>query len=430
MLTGVMTNKPMALLRLRSYITSTPRGWLGQSIRTLSFLDKVVPNQHVEHPRFALLPALLVELALFGCGPSHPPQNQAPEVGIVVIKPQSVPLTTDLPGRVSPYLTSDVRPQVTGILKSILFKEGGNVTAGQALYQIDPAPYQAAYDSAKATVANAQANLTTTRLKAERFAALLKQNAIAKQDVDDAEAVYKQSIANVAQQKANLESARINLGYTRITAPISGRIGRSVVRPGALLTAQQATALATIQTLDPIYVDMNQSSAELVQLEQAAASGQLSRRVPSTASVTLKLEDGTPYMHDGTLQFSEVTVDPTTGAVVLRAVFPNQEGLLLPGMYVRATIIEGIARNAILAPQRGVSRNERGEPTALVVDNHGIARLRTLTAPRVVGDNWLVTAGLSAGDRLIIEGVQNAQPDHAVHAVAAGSPPAGGGNMQ
>ena len=430
MLTGETTNKPMALLRLRSYACFTLPGSLRQSVRTPAHWDLVVPNQYVELPRSALVAAVVLGLAISGCSRAHAPVNQAPEVGVVVIKPQSVPLTAELPGRVDPFLTSDVRPQVTGILQSILFKEGGNVTAGQPLYQIDPAPYQAAYDSAKAMVVNAEANLTTTKLKAERYQSLLKANAIAKQLVDDAVAAYKQAEATVGQQKANLESAQINLGYTRIVAPISGRIGRSVVRPGALLTAQQATALATIQTLDPIYVDMNQSSSELVQLEQAAAAGQLSRKTPATAAVALKLEDGTSYAHDGTLQFSEVTVDPTTGAVVLRAVFPNTEGLLLPGMYVRATIIEGIAHNAILAPERGVSRNEKGEATALVVDKLGIARLRILTAPRVVGDNWLVTKGLAAGDKLIVEGVQNVQPDHLVRAVAAGSPPPGGGSMQ
>ncbi len=361
---------------------------------------------------------------LAGCGPSHGPANQAPEVGIVILKPQSVPLTAELPGRTDPLATSDVRPQVNGILKSILFEEGGLVHTGQPLYQIDPAPYQAAFDSAKAALENAEANLVTTKLKAERYKALLAQNAISKQDYDDQEALYKQSLANVAQQKANLEAAAINLGYTRITAPITGRIGRSVVRPGSLLTANQTTALATIQTLDPIYVDVNQSSAELMQLEISAAAGQMSRRTPATATATLQMEDGTPYAHAGTLEFSEVTVDPATGAVVLRAKFPNPDGLLLPGMYVRATIIEGIAHDAILAPQRGVSHNEKGEPTALIVDKHGIARLRQLTAPRVIGNNWLVTSGLQAGDRLIVEGLQKAEPDKPVHAVPAGSPPA------
>ena len=358
---------------------------------------------------------------LVACGPSKRPAPPPPDVGVVTLEPTSVPLTTELPGRTDPFATSDVRPQVTGILKARMFTEGGLVQVGQPLYQIDSAPYQAAYDSAKAALANAQANLTTTRLKAERYAALLKQNAIAKQDYDDTEAAYKQAAANVEQQKANLEAAHINLGYTRVTAPITGRIGRSLFTVGALVTANQTNVLSTIQTLDPIYVDMDQSSAELVRLEQAAAAGQMSRQAPSAARVTLKLEDGTPYAHDGILQFSEVTVDPTTGAVILRAKFPNPEGLLLPGMYVRATIIEGIANNVILAPQRGVGRNEKGDPTALIVDRHGIARLRVLSASRAVGSNWLVTSGLAAGDRLIVDGLQKVQPDQPVHAVPTGS---------
>lgn len=380
------------------------------------------------NPKLLLRPArpavalVFAALALAACGRGGPPPNRPPEVGVVVLKPVAVPLTTELPGRIDPFATSDVRPQVTGILKAILFREGGLVRAGQPLYQIDPAPYKAAYDSAKAALANAAANLVTARLKAERYAALLKQNAIAKQDYDDADAAYKQALANVAQQKANLETARINLGYTRITAPISGRIGRSLVTPGALVTADQTTALATIQTLDPIYIDMDQSSAELLQLEQSAAAGQLARRTQATARVTLQLENGTAYPLQGTLEFSEVTVDPATGAVVLRAVFPNPDGLLLPGMYVRATIVEGIAQNAILAPQRGVSRDERGEPTAYVVDRQGIARLKILTAPRTIGSDWLVTSGLAPGDRLIVEGLQKVEPDRPVRAVPAGSP--------
>ncbi|HWU26000.1 MAG TPA: efflux RND transporter periplasmic adaptor subunit [Rhizomicrobium sp.] len=369
--------------------------------------------------RWALSAAMA--LALLGCGPAKRPPPPPPDVGVVTLEPAQAVLTAQLPGRTDPYATSDVRPQVSGILKSILFTEGGLVHAGQPLYQIDPAPYRAAYDSAKAALANAEANLTSTRLKAERFRALLQQNAVAKQDYDDAEAAYKQGLANVEQQKANLESARINLGYTRVTAPITGRIGRSLFTQGALVIANQTNSLATIQTLDPIYVDMDQSSAELLRLEQESAAGTLSRKTPSATRVTLQLEDGTPYAHDGTLQFSEVTVDPTTGAVVLRAEFPNPEGLLLPGMYVRATIIEGIANNAILAPQRGVGRNEKGEPTALVVDGRGIARLRVLKAPRAVGSDWLVAAGLQAGDKLIVDGLQKVQPDQPVRAVPAGS---------
>ena len=368
--------------------------------------------------------ALAAGIGLFGCGPSGParPQGGAPRVGVVVIHPEPAVLTTMLPGRTSPYATSDIRPQVSGILKARLFVEGSTVKAGEALYQIDPAPYQAAFDSATANLANAEANLVTTKLKAERYAALLKQDAIGQQDYDDAEAAYKQAAATVLEQKANVESARINLGYTRIVAPISGRIGRSSVTQGALVTADQTTALATIQTLDPIYVDINESSTELLALKQSIAAGQLSRHDPVSARVTLELDDGTAYPLDGALQFSEVTVDPDTGAVVLRAIFPNPHNVLLPGMYVRATVVEGIDQKAILAPQQGVSRNEKGEPTALVVDDKGFARLRLLKAGQAIGDKWLVTSGLEPGDRLIVEGLQKVSPDMPVDAVPAGSP--------
>lgn len=370
-------------------------------------------------------PCLLLcsALILAGCGKSGQQQQRVPEVGIVVVKAQPVTLTTELPARTDPYRTSNVEPQVTGILQKILFKEGGLVHAGQPLYQIDPAPYKAAYDSARAAVEVARANLTDAKLKADRYAALRAQNAIAQQDADDAEAAYKQALATVEQNKANLESARINLGYTTITAPITGRIGRTLVTPGALVTANQTTPLATIATLDPIYVDMDQSSAELVHLEREAAEGQLSRRLPASTPVTLEMDDGSTYPLKGTLQFSEVTVDPTTGAVVLRAQFPNPDGLLLPGMYVRATIVEGELRNAILAPQQGVGRDTRGQPTALVVDAGGIVRLRQLVAPRTIGNDWLVTSGLHPGDRLIVEGSINAQPNMPARAVPAGSPP-------
>ncbi|HEX4157262.1 MAG TPA: efflux RND transporter periplasmic adaptor subunit [Rhizomicrobium sp.] len=345
--------------------------------------------------------------------------NRVPNVGVVVIHYQPTMLTTELPGRTSPYQEADVRPQVNGILIKRLFEEGGTVHAGQPLYQIDPAPYQAAFDSAKAALANAQANLATTRAKSERYASLLKQNAIAPQDYDDALAVWKQAQANVLQAQANLESARINLGYTKIVAPITGRIGRSLVTVGALVTADQTNVLATIDTLDPIYVDINQSSSELLALKKQLAEGQLSGSTQEAARVTLILEDGSVYPLVGALKFSEASVDPNTGAVVLRAVFPNPKGLLLPGMYVRTRIVEGVDPHAILAPQQGVSRDEKGEPTALVVDNHGIARLRILQAPQAVGNSWLVTAGLAPGDRLIVDGLQSVQPGAPVHAVPA-----------
>lgn len=363
-------------------------------------------------------------LALSACsrssGDSGNGYGGTPDVGVVTLAYHEAELSAELPGRTSPYATSDVRPQVGGILQARLFEEGSLVKKGQALYQIDAAPYQAALDSARAALANAEAALQTARLKANRYAALANQNAIARQDYDDAQAAYKQDVAAVEQQRAAVESARINLGYTRITAPIGGRIGRSLFTQGALVTAGQTQPLATIQTLDPIYVDINQSASEIVALKTQLARGALTATVEA-APATLLLEDGTAYSYRGKLEFSEVTVDPNTGAVVLRAIFPNPDGLLLPGMYVRAKILEGVEKHAILAPQRGVGRNEKGEPTALIVDNRGIARLRVLKTSQTVGDSWLVTAGLEPGDRLIVDGLQKVIPDMPVHAVPAQS---------
>jgi len=357
---------------------------------------------------------LLSCISATSCGPGSPPKRPPPEAGFVVIQAQPVTLTTVLPGRTDPYAVSEVRPQVNGILKARLFEEGSNVKAGDALYQIDPAPYIAAYNNAKAV-------LGTAKAKATRYGALVKLGAVAPQDYDDAVAAYGQALANT-------QTAAINLGYTKIIAPISGRIGRSAFTLGALVTSDQTTALATIQKLDPIYVDINQSSAELLNLKLAMQGGRLTQSGPSDARVTLQLDNGTPYNETGTLQFSEVTVDPTTGAITLRAIFPNPAGVLLPGMFVRATIIEGVQKSAILAPQQGVSRDEKGDPTAEIVDDKGIARLRVLKTSRAIGDKWLVTDGLKAGDRLIVEGLQKVVPDTPVHAVPASSAkPAGPG---
>ncbi len=339
------------------------------------------------------------------CGGGAPPKRPPPTVGVVVIRTEPVQLTADLPGRTDSYEVSDVRPQVGGILLKRLFVEGSNVRAGQPLYQIDPAPFRAAYDNAAATLPAAKA-------MAERFGALRKANAVAAQDYDNAVASYKQAIANV-------KTAAINLAYTTIRAPISGRISRSSVTEGALLTTGQTTALATIQTLDPIYVDITQSNVELLNLKQAMQGGRLTNNGPSSARAMLTLDNGSPYPLAGTLQFSEVTVDETTGSVTLRAIFPNPDGLLLPGTFVRATIVEGVEPNAILAPQQGIGRNEKGDPTALVVDAKGIARLHLLKVSRAIGDKWLVTSGLKPGDKLIVEGLQRVQPDMPVTAVPA-----------
>lgn len=362
--------------------------------------------RHVSRTIFVA--ALLLTTA--ACNRDNGGKPPPAEVGVVTVEPQQALLEVELPGRTSPYTTSQVRPQVNGIIQARLFKEGGKVTAGQPLYQIDPKPYRASYDNAAATLATAKA-------KATRYEALVKQKAIAPQDYDDALAAYKEAAANA-------EAARINLDYTRITAPISGIIGRSLVTQGALVTANQADALATIQTLDPIYVDINQSNSELLALKRAMAEGQVTRDAPQAARATLILDDGSTYAREGTFEFSEVTVDPTTGTVTLRARFPNPDGLLLPGMYVRARIVEGVSEKAILAPQQAVSRNEKGEPTALIVDDKGIVKLRLLKVSRTIGSNWLVTDGLKAGDKLIVEGLQNAHPDQPVHTVPVKSKPA------
>jgi membrane fusion protein (multidrug efflux system) len=346
-----------------------------------------------------------------------------PDVGVVTLAAEPVTLTTELSGRTSPYETSDVRPQVGGIIIARPFTEGANVRAGQVLYQIDPAPFRAALAQASGQLASAEANLTTTRLKAERYGELVKIQGVSKQDYDDAVAAYGQAKAQVQQLAAAVQAARINLRYATITAPISGRVGPSTVTKGALVAANQTAALTTIQRLDPIYVDVTQSASDLLKLRRALASGQLTGG-PKSVPVRLKLEDGSIYPRQGRLQFADVTVDQTTGSVVLRALFPNPDGLLLPGMFVRAEVAEGIDPHAILAPQQAIARDERGRPTALVVERDGKAQLRDLQLGQTVGDRWLVTSGLVAGDRLIVDGLLKAKAGQPVHAVAAGQPQA------
>jgi membrane fusion protein (multidrug efflux system) len=344
-----------------------------------------------------------------GCSRSNTtPQAPPPEVGVVVLRAQSATLTAELPGRTTPYRISDVRPQVNGLILKRLFTEGSEVKEGQPLYQIDPAPYQASYN-------NANAALTTSKAKADRYRQLLRASAVAPQDYDDALAAYKQAAANV-------QTARINLGYTRITAPISGRIGISNVTEGALVTSGQTTALTTIQSLDPIYVNIPQSSTQLLELRQAVAAGQLNKETPVVTNVGLWLEDGSKYPLAGKLQFTDVTVDTSTGAVTLRAIFPNPHRVLLPGMYVRAIVGEGVAPNAILAPQQGVIRDTRGLPTAWVVGKDNKAESRTLQVARSVGNDWMVTSGLRDGDKLIVEGTQNLRPGISVRPAAAKLP--------
>jgi membrane fusion protein (multidrug efflux system) len=367
---------------------------------------------------------MFTTVMLTGCGKptqgSGPPGGRSPEVAVVVLREQRVAITTELPGRTSAYLMAEVRPQVNGVIQTRLFTEGGDVNAGDVLYQIDPAPYQASYDNAKAALARAEANVPSIRLRVGRYKELVDIKAVSHQDYDDAAAALKQAEAEVEVGKAAVESARINLAYTRITAPISGRTGRSTVTVGALATAHQVTPFTTIQQFDPIYIDATQSSANLLQLNREMAAGQI--KGGSQARVKLLLEDGTPYPGEGTIKFSDVTVDPSTGSYVLRMVFPNPKHILLPGMYVRAVIEEGVVDRAILAPQQGISRDPKGNPVALVVDANNKVEQRSLKIDRAIGTAWLVTEGLKSGDRLIVEGLQKARPGSPVKAVPFDAP--------
>jgi membrane fusion protein (multidrug efflux system) len=364
--------------------------------------------------------AVAAALLLVGCG-NGPGQQAArshvPEVAVVTIESRPIELTTELPGRTDAYLVSEIRPQVNGIIQKRMFKEGSDVNAGDLLYQIDSAPFQVAYNSAKASLGKAQANLPSIRSRAQRYKDCLVDNAVSRQDYDDAAAAVQQAEAEIQYWKTAVEAARINLSYTRVTAPISGRIGRSSVTDGALVTAYQPTALATIQQLDPIYVDVSQSSAELLRLRRNLETGQLTADKGNEKKVRILLGNATSYSLEGTLQFRDVTVDPSTGSFTLRIVVPNPGHLLLPGMFVRAVVKEGIAEKAILVPQQGVSRTPKGEPVALIVDDTAKVRQRMLTLDRAVGDQWLVSSGLSAGERVIVEGGQKVRPGTSVKAI-------------
>jgi len=372
----------------------------------------------------ALLALVSALLAACGDPPHGPPSGPSgpPQVGVLVVQPQRLALGTELPGRTVPYQIAEVRPQVTGLIQARSFQEGSLVKAGQPLYQIDAASYQASVDSARATLAKSEANLRSTRLKSQRYSELVAIKAVSQQDQDDASAALQQGEADVAAAKAALETARINLAYTRVTSPISGRIGRSSVTPGALVTANQASTLSTVQQLDPIYVDVTQSSSAVLRLRQALARGDLKSGGADAAAVKLLLEDGSTYPLAGKLQFSDVTVDQGTGAITLRAVFPNPGGALLPGMYVRAVVEEGVSDQALLVPQPAVGRDSTGKPLAYVVGADGRLEARAITTGRAIGDQWLVTAGLKAGDRLVVEGQQKARPGQPVNAVPVASP--------
>lgn len=366
-----------------------------------------------------VLPMATLAFVLSGCaGGGDDRETRVPEAGYVVVKTEAVPLFTELAGRTAAFETSEVRPQVSGIIKARLFTEGGIVRAGQTLYQIDPSLYRAAVAQAEANLANAQAAYGAAKAKADRYRPLAEIEAVAKQDYTDALAAARQAEAAIAQSRAQLETARINLRFTSVPAPIAGRIGRSLVTTGALVTANQTQALATIQRLDPIFVDIQQSSAELLALRRSLASG---GATPSSAEVRLKLEDGSAYPLPGRLEFSEVTVNESTGAVTLRARFPNPSGLLLPGMYVRASLSQMTAQNAMLVPQQGVSRDPTGKATVVLVGPDDKAVSRPIVAERTVGDAWLVTAGLKAGDRVIVEGLGRIKQGDKVKPVPAGS---------
>jgi len=408
--------------------------------------------------------AVISAVGLFG-GCDHkkeaaaPPAMPPPEVGVVTVGPEAVVLETELPGRTRPYRIAEIRPQVNGIVQKRLFTEGSQVQAGEVLYEIDPASFEAALVTAEAnlnvarktadrartavtaseaSVARQKATLELARTNRQRLEELFAEKAVsassrdqAVTDMEVAEAALQVAQAQIEsdqqavavaeaaieQAQAAIETVRINLGYTRITAPISGNIGRSSVTDGALVTAHQPAALATIQQLDPIYVDVPQSTAELLRLRRRLAEGNLDHQADGHEKVTLTLEDGTRYPLEGTLQFRDVTVEPTTGSVTLRAVFPNPDGLLLPGMFVRATVIEGVNRQAILVSQQAVSRDARGTPMAMIVDADGKVAVRVLTIDRAIGNRWLVSTGLSAGDRLIVDGLLKARPGTPVRAV-------------
>ena len=360
-------------------------------------------------------------LILGGCGPSSntgkPPGGGTPEVAVVTIQPTQVAITTELTGRTSAYLVAEVRPQVGGIIQKRLFTEGADVKAGQELYRIDAAPYQAVLDNARAALGRSKANLSTISLKAERMRELAADKAVSQQEYDDAAAALKQTEADIQFWKATVETAQINLGYTTVKAPISGRIGKSGVTEGALVTAQQPLPLATIQQLNPMYVDVPQSSAEVLRLRNRIEDGRLSRNGRLRDNVRLTLEDGANYPLEGALQFRDVTVDPTTGSVILRIVFPNPKGVLLPGMFVRAVVEEGVNPRALLIPQQAVMRDPKGNPLTLIVDGQGKVLQRPLTLDRALGDQWLVSSGLAAGEQVIVEGVQKARPGATVKAV-------------
>jgi membrane fusion protein (multidrug efflux system) len=368
--------------------------------------------------------ALLAALA--GCGGAKPaaPAAQPPEVSVVAVQRASVPVTSELPGRTSPYLVAQVRARVDGIVLKREFAEGTDVKAGQRLYQIDPAPYRAALDSALGALQKSQANLVAMTAQEQRYKVLVDGNAVSKQEYDNAVSTQGQAAADVAFGKAGVETARINLGYTSVASPITGRTGPSLVTPGGYVQASAATLLTTVQQIDPIYVDLNQTSVAGLQLRRDVASGKLKLNGPEQVKVTLALEDGSRYPLVGRLQFTDITVDPGTGSVTVRAVFPNPDHVLLPGMFVHATIDQGVNDNALVVPQVGVTHDPKGQATTLVVSADNKVEQRTIQATRTSGANWVVDGGLKVGERVIVSGVQKVQPGMSVRTVEAQTPAA------
>ncbi len=373
--------------------------------------------------RSSLLAAAMAVLG--ACGPSAPPQAQRPppEVGVIEMQPAPFELSTQLPGRTAAFRVAEVRPQVSGIVQKRLFEEGSTVRAGQALYQIDPAPYQAAAQRAAAELKRARAAAEVARLKAERFAPLARAGAVPKQDNDDVQAAYRQALANVEAAGAALETARIDVSYTRVQSPIAGVIGESYITEGALVTAGQPQRLAQVTQLDPIYVDIQRPTSELLQLRREFEAGRLERTGPDTARIELLLEDGSVYPLAGQLEFSGVTVDPGTGSVNLRAVYPNPDHHLLPGMYVRGRLREGVEPAALLVPQRAVTRDSEGRASVLVVGGDNKLEVHIIETRRAAGDAWLVGRGLSVGDRVVVRGPLRLSPGMPVTPVPANAAP-------
>ena len=374
-------------------------------------------RKRIDAMRRAAWPALAAAILLAGCGKDAGGSPPLPEVSVVTLKPRAVAITDQLPGRTTAYRVAEVRPQVTGVVQRRLFTEGTEVKAGQQLFQIDAGSYRAALSSAQAALQRAEAQAVAARLLEERYAPLIAANAVSKQENDEAIAARARAEADVASARAAVDAARINVVYTQVLSPISGRIGRALVTEGALVTSEQESPLATVQQLDPIYVDIVQSSTAMLRLQRQLASGALVKDADDHAEVSLTLEDGSVYPERGQLMVSEASVDPSTGSVVLRAVFPNPQRELLPGMFVQTQLTRGTRTAALLVPQRGVSHNPAGEATVLIVEKDGKVAERTVSADRAIAGEWLITTGLSPGDRVIVDGLQKVKPGVAVKAV-------------